>query len=219
MNTSFCSALISKAGGGKTSFLVGLLSTSGKFRKVFHRIYVWMPKSTQQSMKKCVFDCIPDDRKFESLTFESLAEVYMRLLEDTEQGLRSCLIFDDCQSAFKDKEIEKNLLHIISNRRHLRCSVFCILQNYIKCPLDIRKAFTHMFLWNLNKVEWKKIYEEQIDSVSKDDFDECLKTFRQQRKEDPHTFLFVKNGGDRIFINWKECIFDEEREEREEEEK
>lgn len=215
MNRSFCTALISKAGGGKTSFMCGLLSTPKKLLRVFHRIYVWMPNSSQQSMEDCIFNILPDDRKFEALTYESLEAVFIRLLEDTEklttQGehIRSLLVFDDCQSAFKDKEIEKNLLHIVSNRRHLRCSVFCILQNYVKCPLDIRKAFTHMFLWNLNKEEWKKIYEEQIDAVNRDDFEECLSEFRKQRVDDPHTFLFLKNGGDKVFINWNECVFEE----------
>ncbi len=133
MNRSFCTALISKAGGGKTSFMCGLLATPKKLKKVFHRIYVWMPENSRGSMKKCIFDVLPDDQKFNALTYESLAEVYTRLLEDSAEGKRSLLVFDDVQSALKDNEIQTNLLHLVANRRHLRCSMFLILQNYVKC--------------------------------------------------------------------------------------
>jgi len=132
MNKSFCCGLIGNAGSGKTSLMVGFLSTSKKFKKVFPKIFVFMPNLSRSSMKNNVFDCLPDDQLFEGVTFESLKQVYNVLLENANNGLRTLLVFDDVQSYLKNKEVDVNLLHIIANRRHLRCSMFIIAQNYVK---------------------------------------------------------------------------------------
>jgi ABC-type transport system involved in cytochrome c biogenesis ATPase subunit len=39
-------------GSGKTSLMTGLLQTKQKFKKVFHKIYLFMPDYSRGSMKK-----------------------------------------------------------------------------------------------------------------------------------------------------------------------
>ena len=141
MNRSFCCGLIGKAGSGKTSLMVSFIQSPKKyFKKVFNKIYVFMPNSSRNSMKNNIFNVLPDDQVFEGVSYEILSDVYERLLENTENNHKSLLVFDDVQSYLKTKEVEVNLLHIIANRRHLRSSIFIVAQNYHKIPKNIRQS-------------------------------------------------------------------------------
>ena len=86
-------------------------------------------------------------------------------------------MFDDVQSYLKTKEVEVNLLHIIANRRHLRCSICIVAQNYNKIPKNIRQSFTNLFSFNVGKDEYINIFEENIN-LSKDGFTIALKKYR-----------------------------------------
>ena len=129
MNKSFSYGLIGKAGSGKTSLMISFIQTPKYFKKVFNKIYVFMPNSSRNSMKNNVFNVLPEDQLFEGVSYEILSEVYDRLLDSTENNHKSLLVFDDVQSYLKNKEVEMNLLHIIANRRHLRFSIFIVAQN------------------------------------------------------------------------------------------
>ena len=207
MNKSFCCGLIGKAGSGKTSLMVSFLQTPKKFKKVFNKIYVFMPNSSRNSMKNNIFDVLPEDQLFEGVSYEILSEVYERLLESTEDNHKSLLVFDDVQSYLKNKEVEVNLLHIIANRRHLRCSFLIIAQNYNKIPKNIRQSFTDIFLFNVGKEEYINIYEENIN-LSKDDFSKDLTEYRSIKKTESNSFIYIHDK-DKIFINWNEIIEDE----------
>ena len=207
MNKSFCCGLIGKAGSGKTSLMVSFLQTPKKLKKVFNKVYVFMPNSSRNSMKNNIFDILPEDQLFEGVSYEILSEVYERLLESTENNHKSLLVFDDVQSYLKNKEVEVNLLHIIANRRHLRCSFFIIAQNYNKIPKNIRQSFTDIFLFNVGKEEYINIYEENIN-LSKDDFSKVLTEYRSIKKTESNSFIYIHDKN-KIFINWNEIIEDE----------
>ena len=85
MNKSFCCGLIGKAGSGKTSLMVSFIQTPKKFKKVFNKIYVFMPNSSRNSMKQNIFNVLPDDQVFEGVSYDILSDVYERLLENTEK--------------------------------------------------------------------------------------------------------------------------------------
>jgi ABC-type dipeptide/oligopeptide/nickel transport system ATPase component len=104
MNKSFCCGLIGKAGSGKTSLMVSFIQTPKKFKKVFNKIYVFMPNSSRNSMKNNAFNVLPEDQLFEGVSYEILSEVYERLLESTENNHKSLLVFDDVQSYLRQKK-------------------------------------------------------------------------------------------------------------------
>ena len=83
MNKSFCCGLVGKAGSGKTSLMVSFIQTPNFFKKVFNKIYVFMPNSSRNSMKNNIFNVLPEDQLFEGVSYEILSEVYDRLLEIT----------------------------------------------------------------------------------------------------------------------------------------
>ena len=188
--------------------MVSFIQTPKYFKKVFHKIYVFMPNSSRNSMKNNIFSVLPEDQLFEDVSYKILFEAYDRLLESTENNHKSFLVFDDVQSYLKTKEVEVNLLHIIANRRHLRCSVFIVAQNYNKIPTNIRQSFTDLFLLNVGKEEYINIYEEHIN-LSKDDFSKVLTEYRSIKKSESNSFIYIHDKV-KIFINWNEIIEDDE---------
>jgi ABC-type dipeptide/oligopeptide/nickel transport system ATPase component len=204
MNKRFICGLIGKAGSGKSSLLLGLLSTSKKFKKVFNQVFVFMPKTSMGSIKNCVYDELPDEQKFEGVTFDNLQEVYTILKKNKEDKKLSLLIFDDVQSYLKTKEVETALLHIIANSRHLRTSIFICAQNYNKVPKNIRISFTDLFLFNVGKTEYKNIYEENVE-VDDHEFEDILKLYRKYKESDIYSFIYIHEKTT-FFINWNSVV-------------
>ena len=207
LNKSFACSFIGRAGSGKTSLMTGLLQTKNKFKKVFNKIYLFMPDYSRGSMKKCIFDCLPEDQIYNELNLDNLLDVYEKIKTNTEEGLLSLIIFDDVQDAFKG-ECEKLILKIINNRRHLRTSIMVIAQSYKKISLDVRKALTNHFLFNLSKEDYDIIHDERI-YISKDDWRIILKQYRKTNNNKGN-FIFLDPELQKIFINWDEICFDEE---------
>ncbi len=207
LNKSFACSFIGRAGSGKTSLMTGLLQTKNKLKKVFNKIYVFMPSYSRGSMKKCIFDCLPENQIFSELTLDNLFQVYQRLEENTEDKLLSLIIFDDVQDAFKG-ECEKLLLKIINNRRHLRTSLMIVAQSYKKMSLDVRKALTNHFLFNLSKEDYNQIYEERI-YIPKHLWETILDYYRKGNDRKGN-FLFLDPEKQKTFIGWDEVIIDSE---------
>ncbi len=210
LNKSFACSFIGRAGSGKTSLMTGLLQTRKKFKKVFHKIYLFMPDYSRGSMKKCIFDCLPDDQIYNDLNIETLTNVYEKIKDNSKEGLLSLIIFDDVQDNFKG-ECEKLLLKIINNRRHLRTSIMIIAQSYIKMSRDVRKALTNHFLFNLSKEEYEDIYSERI-YIDKKKWNGILKQYRKTNNNKGN-FLFLDPEKVKIFINWDEVLIDDDNDE------
>ncbi len=205
LNKSFALSFIGRAGSGKTSLMTGLLQTKHKFKKVFHKIYLFMPDYSRGSMKKCIFDVLPEDQIYNELTIETLSDVYEKIKENSSEDMLSLLIFDDVQDAFKG-DCEKLLLKIINNRRHLRTSLMIVAQSYKKMSLDVRKALTNHFLFNLSKEDYNQIYEERI-YFPKPVWDNILEVYRQSNDRKGN-FLFLDPERQKAFIGWDEVIFE-----------
>lgn len=208
MNKSFACGCIGKAGCGKTSLMTGFLQTPKKLKKVFHQIFLFMPSSSRKSMSKNVFDVLPEDQKFEGVSFDNLSQVYNQLLENSKEKKFTLLIFDDVQSYLKNKEVEVNLLHIIANRRHLRTSIFIIAQNYKKIPMQIRMGFSDIFIFNVSKEEYKYIFTELIN-VPKKLFLDVIRSYKKYKEKEPNSFIYIHDY-DKLFINWNEVIDDDD---------
>jgi hypothetical protein len=205
MNKTFACAIIGKKGSGKTSLLISWLQTPHKFKKVFYEIFVWMPSTSRASLKDSIYDKLPSDQLFEGVTFENLQSVYKRLQANTAEKEFSLLIFDDVQSFLKDPEVERNLLHIIANARHLRCCIFIVAQNWSKIPKQIRISMNDLFLFNVSKPEYDKIYEEWLE-INDKEFETVQKLYRKYKENDPHSFIFIHEKI-KCFINYDEIQF------------
>jgi len=202
MNKSNFTLFLGKAGSGKTSMIVSLLNSPSLFKKVFHTIYLFMGKNSRDSIKGSFFDKqLPQEQIFDELNIANLNEVYERIKQDSEDGYKSLIILDDVQKNLKTNEVEKQLLHIVNNRRHLKTSIWCANQNYINLPRSIRMGLTDMFVWKINKREVENIFAEQIEQ-HKHKFDDVLKLLFKN----PHDFFYINTNSQRMFDNWDEII-------------
>jgi len=205
MNKSNFVLFLGPAGSGKTSMIISLLNTPNLFKRIFHTVYLFMGKNSRDSIKGSFFDKqIPSEQIYDELTEDTLNEVYEKIKSDSAEGYLSLIIMDDVQRQMKDKDVEKLLLHIVNNRRHLKTSIWTANQNYINIPRPIRLGLTNIFCWKVKKREIENLLTEQIE-VEKDKFAELMKVCFK----DPHDFIFLDSGSQRLFSNWDEIILED----------
>ena len=141
------------------------------------------------------------------MSFENLKIVYDRLKENTKNGHFSLLIFDDVQSFLKNSEVERKFLNLIANARHLRCCIFIVAQNWNKIPYNIRISMNDLFLFNISKGEYEKIFEEWLE-INQKEFNNVLQLYVKYKNNDSHSFIYIHEKT-KCFINYNELIFDD----------
>ena len=203
LNAHTTNLLIGKPRSGKTSLLYSLFQSSRCLKKCFHNIYLFQPSHSRGSMKDKLLDKLPDDQKYEELDSESLDEVMDRIkMSDPDHN--NCIIFDDCTAALKNYHVEKLLKELVFNRRHLRTSIFFLCQTYISVPKDLRKLFSNLFIFRVNKNELKLIFEEQIEDKTKVNL---ISEITKLVFDRPFQFLFINTDTQRFFKNFDELLF------------
>lgn len=205
LNKSHFSLFLGKPASGKSSLIISFLKTKTLFYKTYHNIFVFMPPNSRQSIKDTFFDKnLPAEQIMDELDLESLETVYDSCRANADDGFRTLIIMDDVQKSLKDKAVQKLLLNMIMNRRHLRITIWFACQNYKSIPLQVRMGITDLFLFKISKREMQNIFEEQIEQ-HKDMFIEILKYAFQQ----PHDFLYINTLEQKIFRNWDELIIEQ----------
>lgn len=205
MNKSNFSLFLGRAGSGKTSMIISLLNTPDLFKGVYHTIYLFMGVNSRGSIKGSFFDNeIPPDQIFDEMNVDNLMTVYERVKQDAEEGYRSLIIADDVQKSLKENAVEKQLLHMVNNRRHLKLSIWCANQNYMALPRGVRMGLTDLFIWKVSKIEMENIFNEQVE-LDKDKFTRVLALLFKK----PHSFLYIHPETKQIFSNWDELVFKE----------
>jgi hypothetical protein len=205
MNKSNFTLFLGRAGSGKTSLMTSFLKTKDLFHRVYFQIFLFMPSTSRSSMKDGFFDkALPEEQIFDNVDFEDLQEVYYNCEANKEDEKNSLIIFDDVQKYLKQNDIQKLLLHIINNRRHLRTSIWICAQNYLTIPKMIRSGLTSLFIFKCSKKEMETIHEEQIELLDKNDF---LDVVKNHCFKEPHDFFYLNRETNRLFCNWNEIIF------------
>lgn len=205
MNKSNFVMFLGPAGSGKTSMIVSLLNTPTLFKKVFHTIYLIMGSNSRASIKDNFFEKnIPPEQLYDELTVDNLNDIYEKIKEDADDGYLSLIILDDVQKDLKDKNVEKLLLNIINNRRHLKTSIWMANQNYRALSKQVRMGLSNIFSWKVKKAEIQNLLEEQIE-LPRDKFNDVLKLCFKDR----HDFLFTDTVSQRLFCNWDEIVIDD----------
>lgn len=203
MNKSNFTLFLGKPGSGKTTQLLSLLNTKSLFKGVFHDIFVVMGPNSRASVKGNFFDEIPGETTFDTLDVESLQNIYDNVRANAEDGYLSLLFLDDVQSAFKNKDVLKLLLHMANNRRHLRLSIWTANQTFKSIPKQIRQVLTNAFIWKCSKSETENIFEELVET-HRDKFDDICRLVYT----DPHSFMFIDLPSSRIFSGWDEVLIE-----------
>ena len=159
MNKSNFTLFLGRAGSGKTSLMTSFLKTKQLFKKVYHTIFLFMPSNSRSSLKDNFFDKnISEDQIFDDVNNDDLLDTYETAKSNALENCNTLIIFDDVQKFFKEKDIQKLLLHMINNRRHARLSIWLCCQNYFQIPKQIRAGLTDLFIFKVNKSELENIF-------------------------------------------------------------
>lgn len=200
MNEHSTNLLIGKPKSGKTSLLYSLFKSPLLFKKVYHNIFLFQPSASRASMKDKLFDKLPDENKFDELTFENLSEV-MDTIKSEDKDYNNCIIFDDCGSKLKNKELKQIFKELIQNRRHLRCSIYFLVQTWFSIEKDIRKLFSNIFVFRVSKKELETIFDEVVEQKK------CyVGDIAKIVYDEPYKYLFINTDSQRLFKCFDELI-------------
>ena len=201
LNCHSCNLIVGKPGSGKTNLMYQLIKSKHLLNKCYDKIYLFQPSPSRASMKDNIFMKLPDDQKFEELTFENLDYVKNNLDPDEN----SCIIFDDMGAYLKNNETKQLLKELIMNRRHLHLSIFFLVQTYLSIERDVRKLFSNVFIFRCSKKEMELIADELIEQ-KKEHLNEIVKIVFNK----PYQYLFINTDSQRIFNGFDELIIDDD---------
>jgi hypothetical protein len=150
-------------------------------------------------MSKDIFEELPDDQKFNELTYDSLKEAVDRIKEEPENN--HCIIFDDQGAYLRNNDTRKLLKEIIYNRRHYHISIYFLCQTYMSLEPDIRKLFSNIFVFRVSRKELEKIFDENVES--KKDY---IYEISDVVYDKDHQYLFINTNTQRLFRGFDELI-------------
>jgi len=194
-------------GSGKTSFLISALK--GFLKKTHHEMYVIIPEISLHSIaeKDNIFSkYLDEEHLYHEYNEEVLNGIYEKVKANAEEDLYSMLIIDDFGAQMKEnKKCEQILQRFITKMRHLKLGQIWILtQNYYQMPKKLRELATNVVLWNTNKSQNKKIFQEQFQ-MPEHQFLELMKM-----TPTTHDWVLLNLKYKRMFNNnWNEIITDE----------
>ena len=202
----FSWVIVGSSGSGKTTLLYSLMKAGVKkgirhgYKKVFDKIYIVSPTIGNESIKNDPFKTIPNNQVYRELTLDNLDKIQTELENNREHDKNSVLILDDVGSELKkSKAIEKKLISIIQNRRHLYTSIFILLQKFRDSPTGIRNNMSHFTTFRpKNMIERESTINEMFN-FTKEESNKLMDYIFDNK----HDFLYVDmslhNSGQYIF--------------------
>jgi DNA replication protein DnaC len=158
LNTFKTTVILGRQGSGKTSLTVNIVKKL--YKKKFHKIYLFMPRTSIASLKSNIFKVLPEDQVFDELNYDNISQLNETIKENRENGLKSLIIMDDVQRALKDNNVIKVFKEMIANQRHLNTSFIILLQNYFALDNKVRELIHNVIFFKMDKKQNKKLFEE-----------------------------------------------------------
>ena len=188
LNSHQTTLLVGKPGQGKTSLIYSFMKSKKLLSKVYDKIYLFQPEQSRASMKDKLFDQLPEEQKFDELTFENLQYVK----DNLEPDENTCIIFDDMGAYLKNNETRKLLKEMIMNRRHYKISIYFLVQTYYSIEKDVRKLFSNLIIFKISPHEMLNITSEQIEQHN-DKINDLVKIVYDKK----FNFLFINTESQR----------------------
>jgi len=196
--------IVGSCGSGKSTWTISFIKQL--YKKVFNNVYLVMPPSSRASIQDNPFEDLAEDKVHDELDEETINFIYEMLKVNSEEDETSLLILDDVQRALKEKSVLKSLKNVIANRRHLKTTTFCIVQNYNALDKSLRSLATNIICFaNLTPSQFETIREEHLN-IDKDTF----KKIRKMCYSEPHDWMLINCESERIFKKFDEIIYEEE---------
>jgi len=196
--------IVGSCGSGKSTWTISFIKQL--YKKVFNNVYLVMPPSSRASIQDNPFEDLAEDKVHDELDEETINFIYEMLKVNSEEDETSLLILDDVQRALKEKSVLKSFKNVIANRRHLKTTTFCIVQNYNALDKSLRALATNIICFaNLTPSQFETIREEHLN-IDKDTF----KKIRKMCYSEPHDWMLINCESERIFKKFDEIIYEEE---------
>ena len=197
--SGFNMAIAGSSGSGKTTLMYSIMTKRKKkgkrqsYRGVFDRIYIVSPTLGNKSMKNDEFSKLPQDQIYRELTLEALAELSDTFEKNRENEENSILILDDVGSSLrKSAAIEKKLVSLCQNRRHLFLSVIFIIQKWKDLPTGIRNNLSHAAFFRAKNNPEKEAIMMELFPFKKDQTESIFDyVYEKDEDKDRYSFLFV----------------------------
>jgi GTPase SAR1 family protein len=203
LNKYCTTVIVGRQGSGKTSLTINLILKL--YRKNFHKVYLFMPATSQKSLKKNIFDTVPDEQKFEELNVNTIKYVYDEITENRKTGLKSLIIMDDVQKALKDINVIREFKNIVANQRHLKVVNLILLQNFFALDNKIREIINNIIFFKMDKVQNNKIFDE-VAEMPKDTFNELNDIIF----DEPHNWCLINQRIKKIYKMFDEIKYTDE---------
>ncbi len=204
LNESGTLMICGRPKSGKTSLTINFIQNL--FKKVYHHIYLFMPKTSRDSLHNNIFDKHLDPSQlYEELNMTTLKDVEKNLIKNTAKKEWSLVIFDDVQSALKNANLLKTLEVLVANHRHYRVSNLILLQNFVKFPKQLRSIANNLILFKMPKTQMETIFTELIE-IDKDYFDDIMDLVYDKPKQ----WMFINIESQRIFKEWDEILLEDD---------
>jgi energy-coupling factor transporter ATP-binding protein EcfA2 len=208
-NQSFFMIIVGKAGSGKTSLLINMITHKGIYKKIFDKIVLVMPKNSRKSMKKNPFDDLPSEQAFEEFSYnvikkvKDIREEFDELDKKRKRPRQQLLILDDITATLKNNDIQKQLIELATNRRHYKLSIILLVQFIRAIPRPVRFQATCLVFFKPSNQLDSKIVEEEYVNLPRDDYKDLTRFVWQ----DAHDFLFVDKQNETYYKNLQKIIF------------
>ena len=196
-HSGFNMLIAGSSGSGKTTLLYSIMTKKRKhgirqsYLKIFHKIYIISPTLGGESMKADIFSKLPGNQKWRSLTIDALEGLRDALEENRKDNRHSIVILDDVGSTLKKSAaVEKTLISLMQNRRHLYTSFITLVQRLRDVPTGIRNNLSHFASFRpRNRPELEAICQELIPFDRK----KCSQLFSHifDNETTSHPFLFI----------------------------
>lgn len=207
LNSHTTNLLIGRAKSGKTSLLHSMFEHRDLLRYCYNNVYLFQPLHSGKSIEKNIFSTLPKDQIYHELTFDNLYEVKCRIEESALNKETSVIIFDDMAAELKNKQTLKLFKELIFNRRHLRLSLYFLVQSFYAVPKELRRMWSNIFCFKVTKDEMKNLWNELIE------YDEdYIRPIMRLVFNKPFKFLFINVDSQRLFDGWDEIELNEEEE-------
>jgi hypothetical protein len=159
-----------------------------------------MPSNSTASLKDNIFDGLK--HRYDELNVDTMNTI-LETIKAEDPKYNNVVIFDDMGSQLRNKETKKLFKELIYNRRHLRTSVYFLVQTYMSIESDLRKIFSNLFIFKCSKKELERIGEEQIEED-----DDSILAISKYVFDKPFNFLFINTDSGRLFKNYDEIVID-----------